>query len=122
MQKVDKIWMDGKLINYDDAQTHVLSHSLHYGSGVFEGLRFYETDKGVSIFRLDEHINRLFKGAEAVWLKIPYSKEQFMQACKDVVKVNNLKKGYIRPLVFFGLGGLGVPAKCPTICVVAAWE
>ncbi|MBD3270306.1 branched-chain amino acid transaminase [Candidatus Peregrinibacteria bacterium] len=122
MKKLSKIWMDGKMVDWDKAQVHVLSHSLHYGSGVFEGIRFYMTDKGPAIFRLREHIDRLFYSAKAMHMKLPYKKSQIIEACKEIVRVNGLKEGYIRPLAFYGLG-MGIDPRPIKINVaVAAWE
>ena len=114
------VWFNGKFVEEKEAKIDVLSHGLHHGSGVFEGIRFYETEKGTSIFRLDKHVERLFQGAKALGLKIPYSEEEFMEACKEIVRVNKLKKGYLRPIVFYGKDTLQVPPKnCPTECVIA---
>lgn len=123
MDKADKIWMDGALVDWDDAKIHVLSHTMHYGSGVFEGIRFYKTDRGPAIFRLREHIDRLFKSARVFHMKIVPSKEEICQACIDVVRVNRLESGYIRPIVFFGYGMLGLnPGVNPVQVSIAAWK
>jgi branched-chain amino acid aminotransferase len=123
MEKVEKIWMDGVLVNWDDAKIHVLSHTLHYGSGVFEGIRFYRTDQGPAIFRLREHVDRLYKSARVFHMKIVPSKEEIFQACVDVVKVNKLESGYIRPIVYFGYGTLGLnPGANPVQVTIAAWS
>lgn len=121
--KVGKLWMDGGMVPAAEATTNVLSHSLHYGSGVFEGIRCYRTERGPAVFRLEDHIERLFYSARTMGLKIPYSPAQMADACKTVLRSNELSSAYIRPLVFYGHDTLGVPPrKCPTVCVVAAWE
>ncbi len=121
--KADKIWMDGKMIDWDKAQVHVCTHALHYGSGVFEGIRAYETEKGTAVFRLKEHIDRLYNSAKILKMEIPYSKEEFKQAVRNTIKENNFKSCYIRPLVYRGFEQLGInPFKCPVNCVIAVWE
>lgn len=121
--KADKIWMDGKMVDWDKAQVHVCTHALHYGSGVFEGIRAYKTDKGTAVFRLKEHIDRLFNSAKILKMEIPYTKEEIRQAIKDTIKANKLKSGYIRPLIYRGFEQLGVnPLKCPVNCAIAVWE
>lgn len=122
METAAKIWMDGKMVPWKKAQTHVLTHTLHYGGGVFEGIRFYKTTKGPAIFRLKEHIDRLFYSAKALDMKIPFSKKELIQAAKDIVNVNKLQKGYIRPLVYYGYGKMGLdPRGCPVNVTIAAW-
>lgn len=121
--KAEKIWMDGKMVDWDEAKVHVCTHALHYGSGVFEGIRAYETESGTAVFRLKEHIERLFNSAKILKMDILYSKEEFRQAIKDTIKVNKLKSGYIRPLVYRGFEQLGInPFKCPVNCTIAVWE
>ncbi|MBM3286384.1 MAG: branched-chain amino acid transaminase [Candidatus Eisenbacteria bacterium] len=121
-QKTEKIWMDGALVNWDDAKVHVLSHSLHYGSGVFEGIRCYETDRGPAIFRLREHVDRLFKSARVFDMKIGFQREEICQACADLIRTNGMRSGYIRPIAFFGYGMLGVnPGTNPVNLTIAAW-
>ncbi len=116
-----KLWFNGKMVNWPDAKIHVMSHVLHYGSAVFEGFRCYKTAKGSAIFRLQDHIRRLFDSAKIYRITIPYSREVVEQACIDVVKVNNLEEAYIRPIVFRGYGSLGVdPANTPTEVAIAA--
>ncbi len=118
-----KIWKDGKLIEWRDATIHVLTHSLHYGMGVFEGVRAYQTDKGTAIFRLKEHTQRLFNSAKIFQLQIPFDMETIMQAQKQVVRENRLASCYVRPLVWIGDEKLGISAKGNTIHVaIAAWE
>ncbi|MGL4667817.1 MAG: branched-chain amino acid transaminase [Saezia sp.] len=117
-----KIWMDGKFVDWRDAKVHVLTHTLHYGCGAFEGVRAYETPKGAAIFRLEEHTRRLFNSAKILRMKIPFAFEEVMQAQKDAVRLNHLKSCYLRPLVWVGSEALGVSAKNNTIHVmVAPW-
>jgi len=121
--KAEKIWMDGKMVGWDEAKVHVCTHALHYGSGVFEGIRAYETESGTAVFRLKEHIERLFNSAKILKMDILYSKEEFRQAVKDTIKVNKLKSCYIRPLVYRGYNELSLnPFNCPVNCIVAVWE
>ena len=118
-----EIWFDGEMIDWQDANTHLLTHTLHYGLGVFEGVRAYSTKKGPSIFRLDDHTNRLFKSAETVNMEIPYSKEVLNAAHQEVIKANNLKEAYIRPMCFYGSEGMGLRADNLKVhAMVAAWE
>jgi len=118
-----KIWKDGKLIDWRDATIHVLTHSLHYGMGVFEGVRAYQTDKGTAIFRLKEHTQRLFNSAKIFQLPVPFDMDTLMDAQKQVVRENRLASCYIRPLIWIGDEKLGISAKGNTIHVaVAAWE
>ncbi|ARB44512.1 MULTISPECIES: branched-chain amino acid transaminase [Alloalcanivorax] len=117
------IWLDGKLVPWRDAKVHVLTHSLHYGMGVFEGVRAYETDKGPAIFRLREHTDRLFNSAHILNMKVPYAKDVINQAQIDVVRENKLPHAYLRPLVFYGSEGMGLRAAGLNVHVaVAAWE
>jgi branched-chain amino acid aminotransferase len=97
------IWMDGELVDWRDAQIHFLTSSLHYGTGVFEGIRAYETDAGTCIFRLEDHVRRLFNSAKILHLNIPYTEEEVSEAIREVVRVNNLKEAYIRPASVFGI-------------------
>ncbi|MDH3237162.1 MAG: branched-chain amino acid transaminase [Deltaproteobacteria bacterium] len=122
--KTKKIWMDGKFVDWDAAQVHVLSHTLHYGVGVFEGIRCYQTeDGGSAIFRLREHVDRLFASAHIVLLKIPFSREKICQAIRKTLTTNGLTEGYIRPIVFIGDGEMGLFVKTNPIRVaVAAWS
>jgi branched-chain amino acid aminotransferase len=121
--KTKKIWLDGKFVDWDAAQVHVLSHTLHYGVGVFEGIRCYKTEEGGSaIFRLKEHVDRLFASAHIVLLAIPFSRKEICQAIRKTLSTNGLTEGYIRPIVFIGDGEMGLFAKTNTIHVaVAAW-
>jgi branched-chain amino acid aminotransferase len=111
VQKSEKIWMDGRFVDWDDAKVHVLTHTLHYGFGVFEGIRCYQTTAGRSaIFRLPEHNRRLFDSAKILGLKIPFSSAEIEKACVETVRVNKLRECYIRPIVFIGDGEMGVPS------------
>ena len=116
------IWYDGKMVPWRDANTHVLTHTLHYGLGVFEGLRAYETAQGPAIFRLREHTERLLNSAHIFMMKIPYDKATLMQAQCDVVKQNKLTAGYIRPIAFYGAEAMGLSARTLSVHVaIAAW-
>ena len=122
VEKSEKIWLDGKFVNWDDAKVHVLTHALHYGSAVFEGIKAYEASKGTAIFRLKEHVDRLYSSAHIFGIKIPFLKQEFSDAIKETVKINKLKSCYIRPLVFLGDGPMGLsPINSPVRCMVAAW-
>lgn len=122
LEKTKKIWMDGKLVNWDDAKVHVLTHTLHYGLGAFEGIRCYKTPKGSAIFRLDEHIDRLFASAHIFMMEIPYTKKQLKTAIIETVKANKLAECYIRPLVYIGYGAMGLyPKENPINVSIAAW-
>ena len=117
-----KIWMDGELVEWRDAKVHVLTHTLHYGCGAFEGLRAYDTARGTAIFRLREHTQRLFDSAKILRMKIPYPFEQVVEAQRAVVRANGLASGYVRPLVWIGSNKLGVsPRGNPIHLMVAAW-
>ncbi|VWX34324.1 Branched-chain-amino-acid aminotransferase [Limnobacter sp. 130] len=116
------IWFDGKLVPWREAQIHVLTHSLHYGLSVFEGERAYKTDKGPAIFRLKEHTDRLFNSAHIYRMNMPYTREQIMDACCEVVRANNLDSCYIRPIAFYGSEKMGVsPKGAATHVAIAAW-
>ena len=118
-----KIWMDGQLVEWRDAKIHVLTHTLHYGCGAFEGVRAYKTDKGTAIFRLPEHTERLFNSAKILRMKIPFTVEQVMDAQRGVVRANTLDSCYIRPLTWIGSEKLGVSPRGNTIhLMVAAWS
>ena len=117
-----KIWMDGQLVDWRDAKVHVLTHTMHYGCGTFEGLRAYKTDKGTAIFRLQEHTDRLFNSAKILRMTIPFTKEQVNAAQCEVVRSNQLESGYIRPLAWLGSEKLGVSPKGNKVhLMVAAW-
>ena len=117
-----QIWYDGKLVPWRDANTHVLTHSLHYGLAVFEGVRAYKTTRGTAIFRLKEHTERLFNSAHIYMMKIPYSRDEIMAAQKEVVRANKLEECYIRPIAFYGSEKMGVSPKGASVRVaIAAW-
>ena len=117
-----KIWMDGQMVEWRDAKIHVLTHTLHYGCGAFEGVRAYKTDKGVAIFRLQEHTQRLFNSAKILRIPMPFSQEEVNEAQRAVVRENKLESGYLRPLVWLGSEKLGVsPKGTKTHVMVAAW-
>lgn len=123
VKKVEKIWMNGKLVNWDDAQIHVLSHVVHYGSSWFEGIRCYDTAKGAAIFRLDKHIRRLFDSTKIYKTEIPYSEAQIEEAILSTIRANKMKACYIRPIVYRGYGDVGVnPIGCPVDVTIAVWE
>lgn len=107
-QTTKYIWFNGELVEWDKAQVHVMTHALHYGSSVFEGIRAYDTPQGPAIFRLKEHIQRLFDSAKIYWMAMPYSQAQICEACRLIVRENDLKSGYLRPLAFVGNVGLGL--------------
>jgi len=118
-----KIWLDGQLVDWRAAKIHVLTHTLHYGCGVFEGVRAYETTGGTAIFRLEDHTKRLFNSAKVLRIKLPFTPEQINEAHKTVVRANSLKSCYLRPLVWIGSEKLGVSPKGNTVhAMVAAWE
>jgi len=116
------IWHNGAIKPWAEATTHVMSHALHYGSSVFEGIRSYETADGAAIFRLSDHTRRLFASAKIYDMPIPYSVEELNAACREVLKANGLGKAYLRPVAFRGLGGFGLSADTPTDVAVSAWE
>jgi len=116
------IWYDGKLVPWREATTHVLTHTLHYGMGVFEGVRAYETAQGTAIFRLQEHTDRLFRSAHILGIPMPFDKDSLNAAHKAVVKENGLKSGYLRPMAFYGAEAMGISAKTLKVhVIVAAW-
>ena len=120
--EVEKIWMDGELVDWANAKVHVLSHALHYGSGVFEGIRAYETERGPAVWHLDEHLKRLFRSAKLYHMDIPYSLEAITQATRDVIRANGLNACYVRPLVIRGYGEMGVnPLRAPVNTIIAVW-
>ncbi len=117
------IWFDGKIVDWREAQTHVLTYTLHYGLGVFEGVRAYLTPKGTCVFRLHDHTERLFKSAKTIGMKIPFSSEELIDAQRKIVSLNNLKESYIRPMCFYGSEGLGIRFDNLSVhTIVAAWE
>ena len=120
--EVESIWMDGELVPWHEAKVHVLSHALHYGSGVFEGIRAYETARGPAVWHLDEHLRRLFRSAKLYHMEIPFSHEALVQATKDLIVSNGLESCYIRPLAFRGYGEMGVnPLQAPVNVTIAVW-
>ena len=117
------IWLDGKMVPWRDAKVHVLTHTLHYGLGVFEGVRAYETDQGPAIFRLQEHTDRLFRSAKIMGMGMPYDKDTLNDAHKAIIRENNLESAYIRPMCFYGSEGMGIRAdNLKTHVMIAAWE
>jgi branched-chain amino acid aminotransferase len=122
IQEVDKIWMNGKLVDWKEAKIHVLTHALHYGSAVFEGIRCYKTVDGPAVFRLKEHIERLFDSAKIYFMDIPYSPEELRTATKEMIKANGLEECYVRPIAFRGYGEMGLsPFQNPIDVAIAAW-
>jgi branched-chain amino acid aminotransferase len=119
---VDTIWMDGEFVDWDDAQIHVLSHGLHYGTGVFEGARCYDTENGPAIFRWEEHLDRLFASTKPYDMEIPFSREELSEATVELIRRQDLASCYIRPIAFYGYHALGVsPGECPTDVAIAVW-
>ncbi len=119
----DKIWVDGKLVNWDDAKVHILTHALHYGSCAFDSIRCYKNVNGSVLLRLEEHIQRLYDSCKIYYMDIPFKKEELIQACIDIIKVNRLEEAYIRPFVFRGFGTLGLnPFNSPITVSIAAWN
>lgn len=118
-----KIWMDGELVDWGDATVHLLSHTLHYGSGAFEGIRAYPTAQGVAVFRLADHIDRLLASARVLMIEVPYTAEQLVEASAEVVRVNGMTQGcYLRPIVYLGYGEMGLnPLPCPVNVAIATW-
>jgi branched-chain amino acid aminotransferase len=122
MEATDKIWMNGELVDWDDATVHVGVHGLHYGSGVFEGIRCYDTPKGPAVFRLAEHLKRLHDSARLLYMEIPFSVEELRQATHELVRTNGLPACYLRPIAFFGYGSLGVHTRGnPVETVIMSW-
>ncbi len=123
IEPVAKIWMDGKLLDWEDATVHVLTHGLHYGSGVFEGVRAYETERGTAVLRLPDHIRRLFRSAHVYQMEVPFSQDELVQAVLDTVRENGMGPCYIRPLVYRGYGEMGLnPLPAPINVTVACWS
>jgi branched-chain amino acid aminotransferase len=119
---VDKIWMDGDLVDWNDAKIHVLSHAFHYGSGVFEGIRCYQTARGPAVWHLDEHVKRLFRSAKLYHMELPFSQEAVADAISETIRANRLSSCYIRPLAFRGYGEMGVnPLNAPVNVMIAVW-
>lgn len=124
MIETGKIWFNGELKEHDDAKVHVLSHVLHYGSGCFEGIRLYKLKNGKSaVFRLKEHVDRLYDSCKIYKMEVPYTKDEFIKGVLDTIKINKLEAGYIRPLIFRGYNQLGVNPTCnPVEAIIAAWK
>jgi len=121
--KAEKIWMDGEFVKWEDAKIHILSHVVHYGSGVFEGIRCYNSKNGPVVFRLKDHLKRLFDSAKIFRMEPPFSYNEIKNAIIETIKVNNLKDAYIRPLIYRGYGSLGLnPFDCPIGVMIAAWD
>jgi branched-chain amino acid aminotransferase len=122
IQEVDKIWMNGELVDWKDANIHVLTHALHYGSAVFEGIRCYKTVDGPAVFRLKEHIARLFDSAKIYFMDMPYSQEELITGTKEMIKANGLEECYVRPIALRGYGEMGLsPLRSPVDVAIAAW-
>ncbi|MEO0325276.1 MAG: branched-chain amino acid transaminase [Myxococcota bacterium] len=123
VEKVEKIWVDGELVPWEQATFHVLTHTLHYGLGVFEGIRAYETSDGrTAVFKLREHVRRLFESAHICLMPMPFSRERIEEAILETIRVNGLKSCYVRPIAFMGQGSMGVGADNPTRVAVAVWK
>jgi branched-chain amino acid aminotransferase len=121
-EKTEKIWMDGELVPWDEARVHVLTHSLHYGSGVFEGIRTYAAADGPAVFRLTDHIQRMFDSAKLVMMEIPYTRDEIVEACKLTVRESGLESCYVRPIAFLGYGEIGLnPLPCEVNVSIAVW-
>jgi branched-chain amino acid aminotransferase len=122
IEKTAKIWMDGKLVDWDDARIHVLTHTLHYGSGVFEGIRAYPTSDGPAVFRLTDHMHRLHQSAHLFLMDLPYSVEELVEATRETIRVNEIESCYIRPIVYLGYGEMGLnPLLSPVNVSIAVW-
>jgi branched-chain amino acid aminotransferase len=118
----ESIWMNGELVPWADAKIHILTHTLHYGSGVFEGMRAYETPQGPAVFRLTDHIERLFNSARILMMEIPYTVDELVQASKDVVRATGLPSCYVRPIAYYGYGEMGVSTiPCTVDVAIACW-
>jgi branched-chain amino acid aminotransferase len=122
IEKTNKIWMDGELVDWDDAKIHVLTHTLHYGSGVFEGIRAYSTSRGPAVFRLTDHMRRLHDSASLLYMEIPFSVEELVEATKATIRACEVESCYIRPLAYLGYGEMGLnPLPCPVQVSIAVW-
>lgn len=122
MQTTDYIWHNGQFVPWHDAKIHVLTHSLHYGGGAFEGIRFYETEQGPAVFKLDEHLKRLLESSKVIGINLPYSVDQLKDIIKELIRVNKLQHGYIRPISYYGYGKMGVnPVGAPIELTIACW-
>lgn len=122
MQQADFIWMNGELVRWEDAKVHVLTHALHYGSGVFEGIRAYETERGTAVFRHQDHLDRLSRSAGLYYMDLPYTLEKLREATHELIRVNKLRSCYIRPVAFRGYGEMGLfPLNTPVEVFIAVW-
>jgi len=122
LQATEKIWMNGSFVKWDDARVHILTHSLHYGTGVFEGIRCYKTDSGPAVFRLQEHVDRLFDSAHILQMEIPFTREAVTEAILETIRINKIDACYIRPLAYIGYGAMGVfPKENPVEISIAVW-
>ncbi|MEP6769417.1 MAG: branched-chain amino acid transaminase [Acidobacteriota bacterium] len=122
-EDVKKVWMNGKLVDFADAKIHAFSHVLHYGSGMFEGLRVYKTKTGTAAFRLDEHIERMYHSCKVYRMEVPYSRSEFKDAIFETIRANGYEDCYVRPVVYRGLGALGVnPFRSPVEMLIAVWK
>jgi len=122
MEQDGTIWMNGEYVDWEDAQVHVLSHAMHYGTGIFEGVRAYDTEEGTAIFRWEEHLDRFYNSAKPYDMEINFSREELTEATLEVIRRNDLDSAYVRPLAYYGYDSLGVsPGDCPTDVTVAAW-
>jgi len=122
LEATEKIWMNGKFVKWDDAKVHVLTHTLHYGTGVFEGIRCYKTDSGSAVFRLQEHVGRLFDSAHILQMEMPFTREAVAEAILETIRVNKIEACYIRPIAFLGYGAMGIfPKENPVQVSIAVW-
>ncbi len=123
MQQADFIWMNGELVRWEDAKVHVLTHALHYGSGVFEGIRAYETERGTAVFRHQDHLDRLRRSAELYYMELPYTVEKLREATHELIRANKLRSCYIRPVAYRGYGEMGLfPLNLPVDVFIAVWS
>jgi branched-chain amino acid aminotransferase len=122
IQPTEKVWMNGRLVDWDDARIHVLTHTLHYGTGVFEGIRCYATADGPAIFRLTDHVNRMHASAKILMMPLPYSVAELVEACKETVRATGLASCYVRPIAYYGYGEMGVSTiGCTVDVAIACW-
>ncbi len=122
IQPTEQIWMNGELVPWADAKIHILTHTLHYGTGVFEGIRAYQTAQGPAVFRLTDHINRLFSSARILGMELPYTRDELVQACKETVIATGLDSCYVRPIAYYGYGEMGVSSlNCTVDVAIACW-
>jgi len=123
IRALSKIWLDGGLVDWDDAQIHVLSHGLHYGYAIFEGIRCHRTERGSAVFRLEEHIERLLNSAKVYRMRVPYDRTALTQGCIDLIRANGTPEAYLRPIAFSGYGEMGLdPTKSPVQVAIGMWE